>query len=145
MRFTSCIICLITFDFSLLTMMMMVMIKRIKRYEVKRDWHTSSLTQNKTLSIASISVRDINKSPNIFSLTAIDGGYSDWSECSGCTLSCGGGTQTLVRTCTNPPPSDGGKNCSELGPAYKLVSCNEQECRKYFDLTLLILIWLSFV
>ena len=37
---------------------------------------------------------------------------------------------TLTRTCTNPPPYNGGKDCSELGPAEKTLACNEQECRK---------------
>ena len=45
---------------------------------------------------------------------AIDGGYTDWSA-SKCSVTCGGGTQILTRTCTNPPPSNGGKNCSGLG------------------------------
>ncbi|KAL9951951.1 hypothetical protein ACROYT_G044709 [Oculina patagonica] len=59
----------------------------------------------------------------------VDGGYSDWSS-SECSATCGGGTQTLTRTCTNPPPSNGGKDCGELGPAKKTVSCNEDECSK---------------
>ncbi|KAL9951961.1 hypothetical protein ACROYT_G044722 [Oculina patagonica] len=58
---------------------------------------------------------------------AIDGGYTEWSE-SECSVTCGGGTQTLTRTCTNPPPSNGGKDCSELGPAEKTQECNTQEC-----------------
>ena len=62
--------------------------------------------------------------------TAVDGGYTDWSE-SKCSVTCGGGVRTLTRTCTNPPPSNGGKDCSELGPAEKTVPCNEQKCRKY--------------
>ncbi|CAH3133313.1 unnamed protein product, partial [Pocillopora meandrina] len=57
----------------------------------------------------------------------IDGGYTEFSE-SECSVTCGGGTKNLTRTCTNPPPSNGGKNCSELGPAEKTVSCNEEEC-----------------
>ncbi|XP_078354736.1 uncharacterized protein LOC144639305 isoform X3 [Oculina patagonica] len=57
----------------------------------------------------------------------IDGGYTEWSE-SECSVTCGGGTQTLTRTCTNPPPSNGGKDCSELGPAEKTQECNTQEC-----------------
>ncbi|KAL9951960.1 hypothetical protein ACROYT_G044721 [Oculina patagonica] len=57
----------------------------------------------------------------------IDGGYTDWSE-SECSVTCGGGTQTLTRTCTNPPPSNGGKDCSELGPAEKTQECNTQPC-----------------
>nr|XP_058959500.1 coadhesin-like [Pocillopora verrucosa] len=57
----------------------------------------------------------------------IDGGYTEFSE-SECSMTCGGGTKNLTRTCTNPPPSNGGKDCSELGPAEKTVSCNEAEC-----------------
>ena len=63
------------------------------------------------------------------SFVAVDGGYTNWIS-SKCSVTCGGGIQTLTRTCTNPPPSNGGKNCSELGPAEMTVSCNEQECCK---------------
>jgi hypothetical protein len=41
-------------------------------------------------------------------VVVIDGGYSAWGECVN-------GVQT--RTCTNPAPSNGGKDCSGLGPA----------------------------
>lgn len=61
---------------------------------------------------------------------AIDGGYTDWSA-SKCSVTCGGGTQILTRTCTNPPPSNGGKNCSGLGPAKKTQGCSTQECREF--------------
>jgi len=57
----------------------------------------------------------------------VDGGYTDWSI-SECSVTCGGGIQTLTRTCTNPPPSNGGKDCSGLGLTEKTISCNEQEC-----------------
>ncbi len=71
----------------------------------------------------------------LFPLPAIDGGYTEWSA-SECSVTCGGGTQTLTRTCTNPPPSNGGKDCSELGPAEKTQECNTQKCRKYFLLSI---------
>ena len=68
---------------------------------------------------------------NIFSIfLAIDGGYTDWSA-SECSVTCGGGTQTLTRTCTNPPPSNGGKNCSGLGPASITKDCNMNTCRTF--------------
>eukprot|EP00456_Euglypha_rotunda_P019166 TRINITY_DN1703_c0_g1_i5.p1 TRINITY_DN1703_c0_g1~~TRINITY_DN1703_c0_g1_i5.p1 ORF type:complete len:388 (-),score=38.72 TRINITY_DN1703_c0_g1_i5:19-1182(-) len=51
-------------------------------------------------------------------IPARSGGWSDWSSCS---KSCGGGNQT--RTCTNPPPSDEGTPCQEIGRAV------QQECR----------------
>ena len=65
----------------------------------------------------------------------MSGGYSEWMI-SKCSVSCGGGVKTFTRTCTNPPPSNGGKNCSELGQAMKNVPCNGQECRKFEFFTL---------
>ena len=57
-------------------------------------------------------------------------------------MTCGGGKQTFTRTCTNPAPSNDGKDCSELGPVQKEVPCNENECRKfiviYFSIVLLL-------
>lgn len=50
---------------------------------------------------------------------AVDGGWSDWS---GCSATCGGGTQT--RTCTNPAPSGSGADCS--GESSR--PCNTQAC-----------------
>lgn len=67
----------------------------------------------------------------LFLSPAIDGGFSEWSELK-CSVTCGGGVKTFTRTCTNPPPSNDGKDCSELGPVKKTVSCNEQECRECF-------------
>lgn len=67
------------------------------------------------------------------SWSAFDGGYTDWSEPSECSVTCGGGTQTLTRTCTtNPPPSICGKNCSGLGPAEMTKECHTQGCRKIY-------------
>ncbi|WAR26187.1 HMCN1-like protein [Mya arenaria] len=43
----------------------------------------------------------------------VDGGMSDWSEWSTCSLSCGNGTQIRSRTCTNPTPMYGGATCTE--------------------------------
>ena len=59
-----------------------------------------------------------------FFYVATNGGYTEWSE-SECSVTCGEGTKILTRTCTNPPPSHGGKDCSELGPVVKPVACNE--------------------
>ena len=57
-------------------------------------------------------------------------------------MTCGGGAQTFTRTCTSPPPSNGGKDCSELGPAEKTEECNTEACRKCFQYRLC---WFSFV
>ena len=72
----------------------------------------------------------ISNKDHFSSILAVDGGYADWSE-SKCSVTCGGGVKTLTRTCTNPLPSNGGRDCSELGPAEKTAPCNEKKCRKY--------------
>lgn len=56
----------------------------------------------------------------------IDGGYSDWSLWSECTVSCGGGTSLRERTCTNPVPQYGGSSCS--GPSNETTECNTNAC-----------------
>ncbi|XP_078346319.1 LOW QUALITY PROTEIN: SCO-spondin-like [Oculina patagonica] len=58
----------------------------------------------------------------------VDGGYSDWGSYSKCSKSCGGGLKTRRRTCTNPQPAHGGKDCSGLGPDISTTECNIQEC-----------------
>ena len=65
-----------------------------------------------------------------FHCLAIDGKYTEWKE-SECSATCGGGVITKTRTCTNPAPQHGGKDCSELGPAEMTLSCNEESCGEH--------------
>ncbi|XP_027054273.1 mucin-like protein [Pocillopora damicornis] len=58
----------------------------------------------------------------------VNGGYSAWTAYGDCSKTCGGGEQTRERTCTNPPPQYGGKDCSGLGPSSSTRSCNEGQC-----------------
>ncbi|CAH3177156.1 unnamed protein product [Porites evermanni] len=67
----------------------------------------------------------------IESVCNIDGGFTEWSEWSECSATCGGGTHQRSRTCTNPPPKNDGKPCSEqvnLGPPKETENCNTQDC-----------------
>ncbi|XP_074625789.1 coadhesin-like [Acropora palmata] len=62
---------------------------------------------------------------------SIDGGYTAWSQWSKCSATCGGGSRSHSRTCTNPPPKNKGKSCEEqknLGPAMESEACNTQKC-----------------
>lgn len=58
--------------------------------------------------------------------TPVDGGWSGWSAWGSCSASCGGGTQTRTRTCTNPAPANGGADC--VGSASESQSCNTGSC-----------------
>ncbi len=63
-----------------------------------------------------------------------DGGWSSWSfGSSPCSQSCGNGIAKRFRTCTNPPPMNGGRNCSGLN--FKATLCNKQDCKKNKTIT----------
>ena len=62
-----------------------------------------------------------------------DGKYTEWSEWSECSVTCGDGVQNRSRTCTNPPPQPGGKGCEDQGPADETRECNPKPCRKFID------------
>ena len=47
----------------------------------------------------------------IFTVIPTDGQWSSWSEWGTCTVSCGTGKQSRVRTCTDPKPAHGGRFC----------------------------------
>ena len=50
-------------------------------------------------------------------------GYTTWSCWSHCDASCGDKVQSRERSCTNPPPSLPGYNCSALGPSIEVRQC----------------------
>ena len=58
----------------------------------------------------------------------IHGNYSQWTDFSHCSQSCGNGTKTRTRNCTNPVPQHGGTNCSIYGISIEIVSCNTHSC-----------------
>ena len=55
---------------------------------------------------------------------SVNGGYSEFGDWSECSVTCGRGNQTRMRTCTKPPPSQGGADCvgegSETRPCYNM-------------------------
>ena len=61
---------------------------------------------------------------NILFCFSVDGGYSQFGDWSACSVTCGRGNQTRMRTCTEPPPSQGGADCvgeaSETRPCYNM-------------------------
>ena len=64
---------------------------------------------------------------NIFCTAAlVDGDWTAWVDQGTCSASCGGGTQTQARTCTNPEPSGSGQDC--VGDLTRDVDCNTDVC-----------------
>ena len=63
-------------------------------------------------------------------LSAIDGKWSEWivPECS---KKCGGGIRVKTKTCTNPKPQYGGKECDGDAPKEE-QACNTDPCRKCY-------------
>ena len=57
---------------------------------------------------------------------AVDGEWSDWKDWSSCSTTCGTGTQERERTCTEPRPAFGGKDC--IGVNRESKSCQEIPC-----------------
>ena len=56
----------------------------------------------------------------------VHGSWSAWPGWSSCTATCGGGTKSRTRSCTNPKPVNGGSNCS--GPLTGSTSCSIKIC-----------------
>ena len=59
---------------------------------------------------------------------SVNGGYTPWSEFSVCSATCGGGIQQRTRICTNPAPSNGGKDCTQLGATTESRNCSSNSC-----------------
>ena len=62
----------------------------------------------------------------------MNGGLSAWSEFSECSATCGDGAQERTRTCTNPAPAHGGKDC--VGDRKLIQECKVKECPGMFDI-----------
>ncbi|KAL4217214.1 Hemicentin-1 [Mactra antiquata] len=56
----------------------------------------------------------------------VDGKWGNWAAWSTCQVSCGSGFQYRSRTCNNPAPKDGGKNC--VGDSSATQICKIREC-----------------
>ena len=54
---------------------------------------------------------------------SVNGGWTTWGNWNKCSVTCGGGTQTRSRSCTNPPAVHGGKPC--VGLKKMTQDCNK--------------------
>ncbi|CAM9200199.1 unnamed protein product [Bubo scandiacus] len=56
----------------------------------------------------------------------VPGRWAAWGSWSPCDAECGGGVRSRVRSCSNPPPKNGGQPCP--GGALQSQPCNLQPC-----------------
>ena len=63
-----------------------------------------------------------NKSP-----ITVEGTWGEWSPWSGCSSTCGGGSQSRSRLCNSPSPSEGVADCP--GEYSELLECNTESCK----------------
>ena len=61
-----------------------------------------------------------------FAVFLVDGGWSDWQNVTNCSITCGEGVITQQRTCTQPSPSCGGRECSGINITN--ISCSNKCC-----------------
>lgn len=82
------------------------------------------------LDLASMSMFREHQNLNCLNLSiksfTVNGGFSEWSLWSPCTVTCGGGERIQTRTCTNPRPEHGGYYC--FGIDSKKDACNSHFC-----------------
>jgi len=62
---------------------------------------------------------------NLFLKILVHGNWTDWIFGT-CSKSCGGGIKNGFRTCSNPEPKHGGRNCT--GPTSNSTECNTNPC-----------------
>lgn len=65
---------------------------------------------------------------DILAVKALQGNYTEWSEWSDCSTTCGNGEKYRTRNCTNPPPAFGGMDCSFIGMDRDVQTCQKRAC-----------------
>lgn len=62
----------------------------------------------------------------LISFLLVDGGWSDWSNWTECTVTCSGGVRSRTRECNKPSPQYGGQYC--MGNSSDTEACNTEVC-----------------
>uniref|UniRef100_K1PPW7 Hemicentin-1 n=1 Tax=Magallana gigas TaxID=29159 RepID=K1PPW7_MAGGI len=57
----------------------------------------------------------------------VDGAWTSWENWGSCTVTCGSGSQSRARTCTDPSPQYGGADCAGDTSEFK-QGCNPSVC-----------------
>ncbi|XP_035676270.1 signal peptide, CUB and EGF-like domain-containing protein 1 [Branchiostoma floridae] len=60
------------------------------------------------------------------------GGWSQWTDWTPCSVTCGNGTHERWRQCNSPPPKEDGKDC--VGISTEMETCRLQDCPSCLEL-----------
>ena len=71
-------------------------------------------------------IKNIKKLLWTFCFSLVDGGWSSWNNYGACSKTCGTGSESRGRTCSNPEPANGGAVC--VGETDKTRNCNTKPC-----------------
>ena len=85
-------------------------------------WSTKSVLRYKTFPV------HLSNCLSGLSPGAVHGGWSDFGDWSECSVPCGGGIKKRRRTCTSPPPVNGGQCFA--GDNEEAQSCNTEPCEE---------------
>ena len=79
---------------------------------------------------------------------SVDGAWAGWGSWGSCSPSCGPGTRSRSRTCTNPTPYGGGDYCpdsSSNSGSCQITPCPGKYEKLYYYFSLIYMNWYSFV
>jgi hypothetical protein len=79
---------------------------------------------------------DFEEKECVISVCPVDGRWSEWSDWSACSKTCGQGLKSRKRFCNNPAPKFNGKLCDGDNLEYeqcKVKSCSNHSLRKALD------------
>lgn len=72
----------------------------------------------------------------------VDGQWANWGSWRTCSVTCGGGSQSRSRTCTNPAPQYNGSPCPNSDTSTQ--ACNTHHCPSKCDIYLINLLLKTF-
>ena len=77
----------------------------------------------------------------LLSNSTVNGTWGEWSNWGACSLTCGisGGAQIRQRTCNNPSPKYGGKQCDGMSTGSQ--SCNVKPCPSELNYYFMKTLW----
>lgn len=64
----------------------------------------------------------------------VNGGYTPYSNWSECSVTCGEGVRYRHRSCTNPKPQFGGRDCTRYGAPVATMPCVKGCKGKHFHI-----------